>query len=447
LEMIWKWIAKYYRAYTLVFDMRKTITVYEHETISIGDTLPSHTKSITLRDAQALSTLEKSQGRELFRWGYKKLTFRQWVGVIGTSNLIIEILPKTDKMITEQEWIVRDLLARMLSISGMVPYRINLSASTDTIKSDLFEIFIHVFIEAVNKLVRKGVVTDYKQYEGNEAYLKGKLLPSQQLGKNLIRRDRFFVRFDDYSADTVLNRIIKATILKIKYFASSLKTSHKLQMLLQHFEGINEKQFKLSDFQSIFFSRKETSYVDVINICRLIWNGESPGLQKGDTQTFSLLFDMNQLFERTVRNRLIQFENFLTEKVVVERTRNSRWLFSSNNNRVGKLIPDNVLLDAITGQPLAILDTKWKILGIDLKSVKVSQDDLYQMYAYLREYQIASAILLYPHTGQNFDCPEYLNLSFKEKAIKLTIKRVNISKLVSNNPDQVKEEINQILLS
>ena len=48
-----------------------------------------------------------------------------------------------------------------------------------------------------------------------------------------------------------------------------------------------------------------------------------------------------------------------------------------------------------------VLDTKWKLLSDDPKNhCKMTQADMYQMYAYQKRYGAARALLIYPAHGE-----------------------------------------------
>ena len=77
-----------------------------------------------------------------------------------------------------------------------------------------------------------------------------------------------------------------------------------------------------------------------------------------------------------------------------------------------RLRPDICVYD---GKELKIIiDTKWKKLDQSKPHNKVSQSDMYQMYAYGKEFQCPKTILLYPRFG---DLPEHLS-SYKHHGFK-----------------------------
>ena len=113
------------------------------------------------------------------------------------------------------------------------------------------------------------------------------------------------------------------------------------------------------------------------------------------TVTLSLLYPMEKLFESYVANRLKTsglFDDIKTQD----------WSFSLIEDHDSKkkfyLRPDIVATKSWWEK--VILDTKWK--EIDENDTKnnynISQQDMYQLYAYARKYKSKELYLIYPKT-------------------------------------------------
>lgn len=61
--------------------------------------------------------------------------------------------------------------------------------------------------------------------------------------------------------------------------------------------------------------------------------------------------------------------------------------------------PDIVIKNNIEDTKV-IIDTKWKILSSKKTNYGISQEDMYQMYAYQKKYHAKNIILLYPKSSQ-----------------------------------------------
>ncbi|MDW7748796.1 5-methylcytosine restriction system specificity protein McrC [Halomonas sp.] len=131
-----------------------------------------------------------------------------------------------------------------------------------------------------------------------------------------------------------------------------------------------------------------------MTLAHLFLDGQFLDTRSGRQQAFSLLFDMNRLFERYAATRLHRFARRYRLKLVEQGPR--RHLGHEENGR-GRLLmlPDISLLDE-SQQPVIILDTKWKRIEGPDPLAALSAADLYQMAAYANAYDCGSVALLYP---------------------------------------------------
>ena len=115
----------------------------------------------------------------------------------------------------------------------------------------------------------------------------------------------------------------------------------------------------------------------------------------GKEIAFALLFDMNKLFEDFVGNWLIKNIN-----CPIKLQDSKYWL--ADEPKKFRLIPDIVLNNG-----KIIMDTKWKLLDKEKSNQKISQSDLYQMFAYASKYKDCEKVyLIYPFV-ENVNLSEY----------------------------------------
>ncbi len=62
-----------------------------------------------------------------------------------------------------------------------------------TYKMHIMEIFIHLFINEMNELVRQGMRSGYITMEENSKILKGKLRINDHIKKNIVHKERFHI--------------------------------------------------------------------------------------------------------------------------------------------------------------------------------------------------------------------------------------------------------------
>ncbi len=170
------------------------------------------------------------------RGSVKTLQVKNYAGVISLpGNAFIEVLPKTGRR-DENIDNARQQLLMMLRTLKSFRHLATSASRVRTSKMPLMDVFIQQFIDSVQQIVRHGLKRDYIRQQDNLSWMKGKLRVSAQLSKNCMRRDRFQVEFDDYSAKRPENRILRTAIDKIRRQISNPQLLLQVNSLQAHFD-------------------------------------------------------------------------------------------------------------------------------------------------------------------------------------------------------------------
>ena len=310
--------------------------------------------------------------------GGKFIQARNYVGVLQTkSGLTIEILPKiADKNDAERS---KAVFIKMLKTLKNFPFKSSNLASLKTQNLPLLEIFISMFLCELEALVKKGIKSDYVALEENLNFLKGKLNINEQIKRNSIHKERFYVGYSEFLSDIKINRIIKTTLKFLYKKSNSSKNQQKIRELLFIFDEVSECEDYKNFFAKLVINRQVKHYEQTLLWCKIFLLNNSFTPHKGDDIALALLFDMNALFESYVGNFIKKsFPGTIlqhSEKHLVE------------DPKSFKLRPDIFLKDKF------IADTKWKIIS---SSNDISQADLYQLYAYGKKHECDKLHLIYP---------------------------------------------------
>ena len=310
--------------------------------------------------------------------GGKFIQARNYVGVLQTkSGLTIEILPKiAEKNNTERS---KAVLIKMLKTLKNFPFKSSNLASLKTQNLPLLEIFISMFLCELETLVKKGVKSDYITLEDNLKFLKGKLNINEQIKRNSIHKERFYVGYSEFLSDIKINQIIKTTLKFLYKKSNSSKNQQKIRELLFIFDEVSTCGDYKNFFTNFAINRQVKHYEQTLLWCKIFLLGNSFTPHKGDNLAFALLFDMNALFESYVGN-------FIKKKRAdVSLQHSEKHLIEDPKSF--KLRPDIFLKDKF------IADTKWKIIK---SRDDISQADLYQLYAYGKKYECGKLYLIYP---------------------------------------------------
>lgn len=281
----------------------------------------------------------------------------------------------------------KQILLNCLATLKDSPFKQSHIASLQSLNLPLLEVFIQMFLAELERLIHRGLKSDYEQIAQNRAFLKGKLLFNEQIKHNLIHKERFFTQSDEYSLNSAPNRLIKRTLEFLRTFSLSPKTRTKLDSLYFIFEEITPSSHIERDFAKCKNMRRFKEYELVLLWCAIFLRQRSFSAYSGSERAFALLFPMEQLFE--------SFVGYWCKRVAcdyeVKTQESSKYLIAESKEAIDKsgglfaLKPDMVMRSE---SEILILDTKWKIPDStnDEKRHGIAQADLYQMWAYASKY-------------------------------------------------------------
>lgn len=340
-------------------------------------------------EAQSFMTLGASPGLG------KTICAKNYVGVISLHDgTQISILPKLAASgEIEDEY---KILLRMLNTVLDLPIKEADIAHLNTGRVSVFDMFARMFADAAILLGQRGLRGAYCAKEGNERFLRGKLIPSMQCRLNAFHGERFYVRYDEFTLDRPENRLIKTTLLLLERTTKSLATKRELSRAVSFYSDVSDSCNVERDFASCHIDRTMKSYRHILGWCSVFLRGKSFTPFEGDKVAFSFLFPMEMLFERYVAQLVKRAAGQRGWKAFLQDGR--YYLYSSPKKF--QLRPDIVLQksdESPSSKVISevILDTKWKRLK-SLGDLGIVPADVYQMYVYQCRYHASKSILVYP---------------------------------------------------
>lgn len=204
------------------------------------------------------------------------------------------------------------------------------------------------------------------------------------------------MEYDEFNANRVENRLIKATLLYLYRSTSSGRNRNDIRTLLESFADVDESRNYAGDFSKIRIDRNMKDYETALDWCRVFLTGKSFTSYQGSEVAFALLFPMETLFESYIAAQLRRVLPRDEYSITVQDRRHH--LFDEPRKRF-RMRPDIVIRNRKTGQ-VRVMDTKWKVLSETKPDFGISQADMYQMYAYQKKYDAEDVTLLYPFTDK-----------------------------------------------
>ena len=353
---------------------------------------------------------------EFFKITKDAIVPQNFVGTIPLDDIQIEILSKIPLV----ENNIEAEKIRFLEILQSIDYfkeKIFSNSKIEITDTSILEIFIHLFIEEVEKIIKKGLIYRYVDKNENFNVFKGKLDINNHIKYNFSHKEKFFMKFDEFSVDSLENITIKLTIQKLKKISVNLKNKENLNKIGHYFENVSILDGSIENLKYLTFDRMNDYYKNAIQWAKIFLNNQSSSIfSTNNGEIPSILFPMETIFENYIANKLV---NIIQEKsynqLTIKIQDNSCSIFSSislNNvkidNNILRIRPDIVIKNKNTKE-IFILDTKWKILNKLDDKFKISTEDIYQMLAYVKTYNdrnknnytCKKAYLIYPATNMN----------------------------------------------
>lgn len=244
------------------------------------------------------------------------------------------------------------------------------------------------FLSLLQKLVKTGLKKGYATIDENmKSKIKGKLLISQHLRKNILakRADRNFCRYQEYSADIPENRLLKKALLFAQRYAQQNKSlekkaSNDINKLLAVFENVSD-EISISQVQKIAKNKLFKLYPETCKVAKMILQNYDYSISniKPEDKVHKVQpywIDMARLFELYVYSKLneVYLDQIIFQAEGSGRTKADYVKKRTGNKRTGNQ-DDGIVIDA-----------KYKPKYNNSKSIAL--DDVREVCGYARDEKI-----------------------------------------------------------
>lgn len=389
--------------------MDKFLEVREFDTIT-GNADYENEEKYKYLDAAAFDDLvefihefsgdeENADALDFMRISYKRnvgnvVTVKNYVGLIQMNNgYQVQVLPKIsfDSGEDAGNKETKRIFLKMLKSMKDFPSKVFNDASLKVDRMNLYEIFINMYLQEVRQLVKRGIKSAYVGQEDNLKFYKGKLLTSQHIKTNIAHKERFYVAYDEFHPNRPENKLVKATLLKLQKLTTSAENSKEIRQLLTAFEMVEPSTNYMKDFSQVKIDRNTKDYEMLMQWSKVFLLNKSFTTFSGKNTARALLFPMESVYESYVAHHMKKV--FRPAGWEVSSQDKGYYLFMEPRRQFA-LRPDIVCK---RGARTVIMDTKWKsLINSERANYGISQNDMYQMYAYSKKYETSEIWLLYP---------------------------------------------------
>jgi 5-methylcytosine-specific restriction enzyme subunit McrC len=320
----------------------------------------------------------------------RRLKAASVVGVVAIPGAQVEILPKIE---VGQDGPEVDLV-RMLQTAGNLPL-VDGAGAQDWSGARLLDVFARLFLDALAAAARRGLPRAYVREVDDLPVLRGRLDVVRQFSTLAASPERLACAWDEFSLDTPLNRVLRAAVDLLARAGFGDAVRMRARTCAGWFEGVTVLTPARARLETPRIDRTNRRLAELLRLARLFLSGARQTARGGGVDGYTLLFDMNELFERHAT------------EVLRRRHGPEGWTVSAQASgppllrRVDGASAFGTRPDIVMrrGDDIWIVDAKWKRLRPDdaRSPFGISQGDVYQVLAYARVHRAKRISLLYPH--------------------------------------------------
>lgn len=307
------------------------------------------------------------------RWRVKASSY---VGTVVTPDVRILIVPKVP---TANLFHLLEASGRALDVGAAV-------FDYDRTK-DLVPSFATFFARHLEVAFGRGVPRAYREREERLAGIRGRVnLPAQHRLAGLPLPIE--CRFDEYTADIPLNRILRGAVMRLLRLPGvTITTRQALQQLAGRLDEVT--MVTTGDLRSeTIFSRLNEHCRPAERLARIILGNSSLLDAVGTAGAAVFLIDMNKVFEEFVESRL---RRYLAGRLLVH----GQWPDRLDEAGSVRIRPDLVFA-SVARETTYVADSKYKVTADGFGR----EADYYQMLAYAASLNLREGLLIYcQHDG------------------------------------------------
>lgn len=262
-----------------------------------------------------------------------------------------------------------------------------------------------ILVRGVQSQLRRGLGRDYVGQTEALSALRGRIDVTESLKTRTLLRGQMVCDYDEFSADTRMNRILKATMSLLLRADVRPATKRELRQLLSYFQDVGAADLSHVDWR-MRYDRNNQTYRMLMGVCQLVAEGLLQ-TQDDSTQRMMDFFDdqrMSHLYEKFILEYYRREHPELSAEASYV-----RWALDGEGDEFLPAMRSDVTLRR--GSDVLIIDAKYygHTLQEHLGARTVYSANLYQIFTYVKNVEAGmgdaphtvSGMLLYAKTDED----------------------------------------------
>ncbi len=271
--------------------------------------------------------------------------------------------------------------------------------------------------------IKRGLGRDYVIQTEILSSPKGKISISDSIKKLTMLNGRLVCSYDSYENNTYMNQVLKSTVLLL-VGSDEVKSEHKseLKKVLLFFNNIDEVYLRSVKWNDFTYTRNNSTYKMLMNICEYIVKGLLPSEEEGDKRLHRYLDDrqLHNLYEKFILEYYKKhYPEFRPAASAVE------WDVDDGYKSLLPAMKSDITLE-YHGKT-TIIDAKFYTRMLQYNSLfnseTIHSNNIYQIFSYVKNKDIkhdgsVSGILLYAKTEDEKTLDEKYSISGNSISVK-----------------------------
>lgn len=269
------------------------------------------------------------------------------------------------------------------------------------------ELCAAILERGVSLQLKRGLGQEYVSRTEARSSLCGKIEVTESVKSRSILRRQLVCSYDEFSVDTTMNRVIKATVARLVRSGISRARKKSLKKLMVYFADEREIDLHTVDW-NMRYDRNNRTYRMLMAVCWLVVEGLLHSRSDGVARMMDFFTEqcMSRLYEKFLREYYRKEHPQLNAKAS-----HIYWVLDDGMSEGLPAMRSDITLSA--GGRVLIIDAKYYMSTMQSNFDKrtVRSGHLYQIFAYVKNKQIAferagesvevSGMLLYAATDED----------------------------------------------
>lgn len=256
------------------------------------------------------------------------------------------------------------------------------------------DLLAEILSRGVSLQLKRGLGREYIDHEEALSSPRGKIELSESLKTRSILRRQMVCSYDEFSTDTRMNRILKATIALL--IRSDIDKARKkaLRQLLPYFVDVSDVDLLGEDWH-MRFTRNNQTYRMLMNVCWLVVKGLLQTQEDGSLRMMDFLDErrMSHLYEKFI------LEYYRREHP--ELSAGAPYISWALDDGFDDMLPTmHTDITLARGRTVLIIDAKYysRTMQQQFDKRNVHSGNLYQIFTYVKNKEAEFASMPDPHS-------------------------------------------------